>query len=254
MMNREKLKKIWQAEERKSFSGWDFSYLDGRYAEVPPNWDYRQKVLDFLKKDTKLLDMGTGGGEFLLSLRHPYALTSVTEGWKPNYELCMKKLSPLGITVAFADGEDKLPFENESFDLVINRHESYDIGEVRRVLKSNGFFITQQVGGKNNFTLSKRLLSEYKSQMPDFNLENEVPKWKNNGFRVMYKNQSYQKAVFEDVGAICYYAKILPWEFPDFSVENCFEELISLQANLDTGKKIETESHRFIIIAKKIGK
>ena len=48
--------------------GWDFSHIRGRVEEAPLPWDYKQKVLDFLKPQSVILDMGTGGGEFLLSL------------------------------------------------------------------------------------------------------------------------------------------------------------------------------------------
>ena len=35
----------------------------------------------------RLLDMDTGGGEFLLSLGHPFERTAATEGYPPNVEL-----------------------------------------------------------------------------------------------------------------------------------------------------------------------
>ena len=50
-----------------------------------------------LSKDMNLLDMETGGGEFLLSLNHPYENTSAIEGYKPNVDYCNKILKPLGI-------------------------------------------------------------------------------------------------------------------------------------------------------------
>ena len=130
--------------------GWEFSHLENRYEVSPLPWDYRERVREFLRPGVRLLDMGTGGGELLLTLRHPYELTSVTEGWAPNVELCRKRLEPLGITVREYDSErsEPMPFDDDSFDLVLNRHESYDLTEVRRVLKKNGFFLTQQVGGR----------------------------------------------------------------------------------------------------------
>ena len=66
-------------------SGWDFSHIDSRYTADPLPWDYREKVREFLRPGVRLLDMGTGGGELLLTLGHPYELTSVTEGWAPNF-------------------------------------------------------------------------------------------------------------------------------------------------------------------------
>ena len=52
--------------------GWDFSHIYGRYSEeenLP--WDFRTVINKYLKNDMKLLDVETGGGEFLLSLNHP---------------------------------------------------------------------------------------------------------------------------------------------------------------------------------------
>ena len=69
-MQREELKKIWKTEENKAhITGWDFSYINGRYEEerdLP--WDYEAIVRHFLNADMNILDYDTGGGEFLLSL------------------------------------------------------------------------------------------------------------------------------------------------------------------------------------------
>lgn len=75
-----------------------------------------------------------------MSLRHPFSQTSVTESWQPNFELCEKKLAPLGITVRKTEEDKPLPFADNSFDLVLNRHDSYDVNEVRRVLKPGRIF------------------------------------------------------------------------------------------------------------------
>ena len=87
-MNKEELLKYLESEEKKTFKGWDFSYLDGRWDDEDLPWDYKTIVKQYLKPELNLLDMGTGGGEFLLTLNHPYNNTSVTEGYNPNYEIC----------------------------------------------------------------------------------------------------------------------------------------------------------------------
>jgi hypothetical protein len=70
---------MWLLEEEKTFTGWDFSYLTNRTATQELPWDYKTTVLSEMKSTTTLLDMGTGGGEFLLSLSPPkgktYAIT-----------------------------------------------------------------------------------------------------------------------------------------------------------------------------------
>lgn len=98
-MNTDNLKQIWLKEQEAAhIHGWDFSHINGRYEEDNDlTWDYKQIVLSYLKDDMKLLDIDTGGGEFLLSLHHPYHNTSATEGYLPNVLLCERTLLPLGI-------------------------------------------------------------------------------------------------------------------------------------------------------------
>lgn len=249
----DELKEYLDIKADESLTGWDFSNLNDRIYEEPLPWDYKEKVNGFLRPGRNILDLGTGGGEFLLSLGHPYELTAVTEGYEPNYKLCMKRLAPLGIRVEFCDGDSILPFMNESFNLVINRHESYNISEIFRVLKPGGYFVTQQVGGSNNRGLSKKLIANFQPAWPSLNLENEVPKFLTAGFRVLNKEQSYTTQKIYDLAALCYYAEKLPWEFPDFSVERDFESLMKLQTQIEERGYIESQCHRFLIVAKKPG-
>lgn len=251
-MNREVLLNQWREEERRGMYGWEFSHLENRYEVSPLPWDYRERVREFLRPGVRLLDMGTGGGELLLTLRHPYELTSVTEGWAPNVELCRKRLEPLGITVREYDSErsEPMPFDDDSFDLVLNRHESYDLTEVRRVLKKNGFFLTQQVGGENNLPLIQQLCSGFPGNYVGFNLENELPKFRNAGFRVMRSDQAYLEGRFLDVGALVFQASVTPWEFPGFSVDNCQEVLFRFQDMVEKQGFVPTLEHRFLIVAK----
>lgn len=249
MTNAEK-RALWKREEALTMSGWDFSHIAGRWREAKLPWDYRAKILDFLKPESRILDMGTGGGEFLLSLRHPFHLTSVTESWEPNVRLCEKKLAPLGVTVRQSWDDRPLPYDGARFDVVLNRHAFYDIQEVRRVLKPGGYFITQQVGGGNNLWL-RRVLCHEETRLPAFNLENELPRFQAAGFSINYKNQCYRTDRFFDTGALVWYAGVLPWEFGSFSVDGCFEQLLRLDALCEKRGYIPSVQHRFILIARK---
>lgn len=67
------LKTKWLQEERIAhIHGWDFSHIEGRFEEgqdIP--WNYEAIVRRYLSPESRLLDIDTGGGEFLLSLNHP---------------------------------------------------------------------------------------------------------------------------------------------------------------------------------------
>ena len=77
----------WENEEQFAMQGWDFSHIDGRWDCPNPPWNYQSLVKTYLKDTDLLLDMGTGGGEVLLTVGHPYENTYVTEAYVPNLEL-----------------------------------------------------------------------------------------------------------------------------------------------------------------------
>lgn len=247
-MDREALKRFWLNEEQQNFRGWDFSYIEGRWEEETLPWNYKEIVHTHLKPNMELLDMGTGGGEFLFSLGHPYDRTSVTEAWPPNIELCNDTLAPLGIRVEGTEENAPLPFEDESFDIIINRHESYNLDEVWRVLRTGGVFITQQVGGKNNADMTSRLIPGFEVSYSDFTLQKELMRVEATGFQVMSSDEYYPILKFMDIGALVYFAKIIEWEFPEFSVEKCLDTLYKLESERLEKGYVTSKEHRFIMM------
>lgn len=251
-MNKKELKDYWKKEEAQAFKGWDFSYLEGRWEDEALSWNYKEAVQAYLRDTDTLLDMGTGGGEFLLSLGHPHHLTTVTEAYVPNVELCMETLAPLGICVKQVLTDEELPLESYSFDTVINRHEAYVPSEVARIIKPGGYFITQQIGGLNDRDLSEALLETYEPALPNHNLVHSVQALKQVGFEILVQEESYTPLRFFDTGALVYFAKIIQWEFPGFSVEKCFKELCALEEVRKKKGYIEGTEHRFFIVAKRL--
>lgn len=245
------LKALWQDEEDFAFQGWDFSHINGRWESEDLAWDYKEILLSHLKSADKLLDMGTGGGEFLLSLKHPFALTTVTEAYRPNVQLCKERLAPLGIEVVQIEEDDILPFEGNSFDMVVNKHESFDPAEVARVLKKGGYFITQQVGGKNNWDLAQHLIPDFIPEPTTHDLAHSVDSLRKLGFEIQFAEEAFPPIRFFDVGALVYFAKIIEWEFPGFSVDSSFEALCECQKEIQEKGFIQGTEHRFVIVAKR---
>lgn len=252
MDNREKLINWKKSEEnQKNFQGWDFSYLEGSYDMEETPWSYESFVREYLTNDFQLLDMGTGGGELLESFHHPKKNTAVTEGWKPNYQLLLKILKPQGVDVQFVEENNKLHFSDQSFDVVSNSHASFSVKEVARVLKPNGFFITQQVGDINGIQLSSKLIPGFQKLSFPFHLETVVKELKQAGFNIQYANECYPVQRFYTMDALIYYVKTIPWEFPDFSVARNFDELLAIENELKRQGYIENREHRFVVVAKK---
>lgn len=252
-MNRTALYRQWLQEENAAqMNGWDFSHLCGRYDEEQDlPWDYEAIVRSFLKPDRDLLDMETGGGEFLLSLGHPWYRTSATEGWPPNAELCRQRLSPLGIRFRQAKGEEPLPFADASFDLILNRHGNYAPAEIFRLLRPGGVFLTEQVGAQNDRELVQLLLGELPLPFPQQTLACAAQAAQKAGLRLLRGEEAFRPIRFWDVGALVWFARVLPWEFPNFSVNACRKQLERAQSILEQNGVLEGTIHRYLLVAEK---
>lgn len=247
------LRKEWEAEEKIAhIHGWDFSHIHDRYDEEEDlPWDYKTIIDEYLLPDMKLMDYDTGGGEFLLSLGHPYKNTSATEGFAPNVELCRKTLLPLGIDFKECADPSDIPFADNSFDIFINRHGSFDPVEASRLLKDGGFFITQQVGARNDRDLVKMVLPDTPQPFPELELSIQTKKFEEAGFEIIRAEEAFRPIKFFDIGAFVWFARIIEWEFPGFSVETCFDNLLKMQEAIDKDGFIEGTIHRYLIVAKK---
>ena len=252
-MNSEKLKEQWLVEEAIAhLHGWDFSHLDGRWEdEETLPWDYRTEVLAALRPDSRILDMDTGGGEFLLSLNHPHKNTAATENYPPNVKLCHEKLLPLGIDFRAADGKETLPFADGSFDMVIDRHGDFNPAQIFRVLKSGGIFITQQVGAENDKELVELLCGKHNMPFPEQYLDITSRKFREAGFVILNGQECFCPIRFYDLGALVWFARIIVWEFPDFCVDTCLDRLLTAQKIIDEKGCVQGNIHRFLLIAKK---
>ena len=252
-MNTDELRNSWKAEERIAYiHGWDFSHIRDRYTEEEDlPWDYRETILRYLRPDMGLLDIDTGGGEFLLTLNHPYENTAATEGYPPNVELCGQTLLPLGIDFRPGDGRSKLPFADSSFDIVINRHGDFGASEISRLLKPGGIFVTQQVGAENDRELVELLCGETELPFPEQNLDITARKFRDAGFEILEAEECFRLIRFFDVGALVWFARIIEWEFPGFSVDTCLDRLMNAQVILDRDGCIQGRIHRFLLVARK---
>lgn len=252
-MNIEQLRNDWKNEEAAAhIHGWDFSHIRGRYEEendLP--WNYDSIVRKYLKDDMRLLDYDTGGGEYLLSLHHPYANTSATEGYPPNVRLCRDTLTPLGIDFRECSDSSCIPFPHNAFDMIINRHGNFNPCEVYRLLQKNGIFVTQQVGADNDRDLVEAVLPGTKKPFPHSNLQEQRYAFEKAGFELLKADEAYRSIIFYDVGAFVWFAHIIEWEFPDFSVDRCFEYLLKMQKIIEEKGKLEGTIHRYLIVAQK---
>ena len=243
----------WKREEGQPFIGWDFSHLDGRRIEDQAPWSYSSRAAELMRQSSSVLDLGTGGGEWLLRLRdHWPSKVVITEDYPPNFRLATDRLAPFGVTVLAVPltDYDPMPFMDNEFDLVLNRHSGFNSNEVARVLAPGGTFLTQQIHG----LWADDLLAAFdaKPQWPDSTLEKYVPRLKSAGLTIIDTQEWSGYLAFTDVGAIVYYLKAVPWLVPGFSVESHLNYLIKLQDRLEAGERLRFTARKYLIEARKM--
>ncbi|WP_083283650.1 class I SAM-dependent methyltransferase [Humibacillus sp. DSM 29435] len=239
-------------------TGWDFSSLSGAMDEPEPPWSFDRLSVDALAGDDSALDMGTGGGEQLIrlvealrsrGLRCP-ALVA-TEGWPPNVPVATANLAPYGIPVQVYDADtgERMPFCDESFAVVLNRHEAYSPTEVHRVLRPQGRFLTQQVG-----SLDARETTDWfgRHARPEWTLDRASTTLQDAGLTVVAADDFVGAYRFDSVTTLLRYFALVPWDLPDgFAVTDHLPALTALHLGVEAGKPVELTLHRWYVEARR---
>ena len=104
---------------------------------------------------------------------------------------------------------------------------------------------------QNDKELIELLLPQTELSFPDLYLKNISKKFKETGFKILQEQEAFRPIKFYDIGALVWYAHIIEWEFPNFSVNNCLENLFKAQKILEKQGVVEGSIHRFLLVAQK---
>ena len=107
------------------------------------------------------------------------------------------------------------------------------------------------MGGDNDRDLVERVRPGTPKPFPHLYLAEQLRVFRGAGFRILRGEEAYRPIQFFDVGAFVWFARVLPWEFPDFSVEMCFAGLWGMQEEIQQRGRVEGTVHRYLIVAEK---
>jgi SAM-dependent methyltransferase len=232
--------------------GWDFSWLAGRATEERPSWRYSEIVAERITSASTTLDLQTGGGEMLANLPRIPPLLVATEGYGPNVVIAKRLLGARGAHIVTSE-DDRLPFAGEAFDLVTSRHPVATWWqEIARVLRPGGTYLSQQVGPHSVRELSAFMLGPLP---PGSTREprDAVSAAQSVGLSVRDLREERLRTVFNDVGAVVYFLRLVIWIVPGFTVERYYERLRALHDQIDRDGQFVTYASRFLIEARKAG-
>lgn len=235
----------------KSFSGWNFSYLKStsRMHEAPLPWNYYIHAIKYFYYAHAVLDLGTGGGEFLSQFPLQNKKVYATERYEPNIAIAKQNLEPFGVQVMGLEMDAKIPLESNSLDLILSRHEAYKEEEVYTLLNQYGVFITQQVGGDNNKELYSML--GCKQNYPTLHLKQVKAKLKDAGFYIGYHREAKTFTRFYDIGAVLFYLNALSHQFNITDGYMYDVGIRQIDNIIEQNGYFDVTCHRLIVVAQK---
>ncbi|GAA4250463.1 class I SAM-dependent methyltransferase [Dactylosporangium darangshiense] len=228
-----------------AIEGWDFGWLDGRAVGSDPSWSYPAMAAELVRSAGRLLDIDTGGGEFLASLAPLAAHTIAVEGWAPNMPVARRRLAPLGVEVRFAP-DKTLPVGDADVDVVLDRHGRLEAEEIARVLRAGGWLLTQQVGSDDCAELNEALGAPA-ARGTGWNAESAARAVAAAGLDVVDVREERPGLAFYDVGAVVYQLRAVPWQVPDFTVERYADGLRRIDEHIRGHGEFRVHAHRFLI-------
>jgi SAM-dependent methyltransferase len=231
-------------------AGWDFSWFDGRATEERPSWGYARMMAGRMARARAALDIQTGGGEVLAGLPHPPPVLAATESWPPNLRIARENLAPLGATVIEAADDADLPFAAESFDLVVSRHPTeVRWGEIARVLRPGGTYLSQQVGAGSNRELTEFMMGPQPVR-PGSSARWAAGQAERAGLAVVDLREEALRTVFNDIAAVVYFLRKVLWTVPGFTVEGYRDRLRLLHGKIQAEGPFVAHAQRFLIEAR----
>lgn len=138
-----------QKEELKYYEkikDWDFSKYEIE-SETLTDWDLYQVLENVASKDSKILDLGTGGGEKLLKYFPECKEILGTDFSEVMIETANKNLKKSGrknITFRLMDNL-KMDVPENYFDIVVARHTNTDPRQIYKCLKTGGYLLIRGV-------------------------------------------------------------------------------------------------------------
>jgi SAM-dependent methyltransferase len=221
----------------------------------PVPWDYLKVTRRYLQPSDRVLDVGTGGGKKFLSLAPHFAAGVGVDASQEMVATAQANRAATSIDhITFVPMRaEALRFDDAEFDVVLNRHSDVVPGEVVRVLRPGGYFVTQQVGERNTQTICKvfgcGVGGEYKVD-PSQELPALVRTFRDLGCRIVCTAEYDVRYWFLDLESFVFWLKAIPMP-EDFDVETHWQQVNQIIEVCNTPKGIESNEHRQLLIVQR---
>ncbi|AIQ70153.1 class I SAM-dependent methyltransferase [Paenibacillus graminis] len=232
-------------------NGWDFSNV--KCVSEGTTWDLYREVTKTCNKSDILLDIGTGGGEAILSIAESALLVVGIDQSTGMMETAAKNSAKSGLpNVRFLQMDaEHLEFPEDFFNIVSCRHSEFFANEIAKVLIQGGTFHTQQVSENDKSNIKEAFGRGQAFGAKAGTLQHQyLTELSKAGFSDIQSFESNVIEYYQTAEDLIFLLKHTPI-IPDFGrTEADFQILQQFIMENQTEKGIRTNSERFIITAK----
>lgn len=241
------------ADEVGERRGWDFTRMSVERAPVP--WEYLDVVSAFLRPTDVVLDIGTGGGERLLSLADKY-LRAVGVDPDPDMVWVARENAARHANVQFLPGSaERLDLlQDGAIDVVLTRHAPTFAPELDRVTKPGGMFISQGIGSWNMANICQAFNPGSAAHHYEDDHQSFLSDLAGRGWRLVAEGHYDVRYWVKDVPSLVFWFQAIAGanEVPgDFSIPTHHGVVNALIQQFGSPRGLETNEHRTLVIAQK---
>ena len=145
-----------EKEFYEEIKNWDFSMFEIE-SESLTNWDFYEELNKIANKNSKILDLGTGGGEKVLEYYPDCSEILATDFSKGMIETAQENLKKSGrknIVFRIMDNL-KMDVPKNYYDIVTARHTVTDPKQIYECLKPGGYLLVRGVDKDDCWSLKK---------------------------------------------------------------------------------------------------
>jgi SAM-dependent methyltransferase len=254
------------------FHGWDLSWLESRKTTTFVGADNPMEIYDaraavLVAQSTAVLDLGTGDGNRFAAYAPFPEVAFATESHAPNVSLAAERLAAMGVQVVWADPnchnsrgprpgnrwpERRLPFADQTFDLVLASRSAFSPKEVARILRPGGTVLTIQGGSEwRGETLADALCGtppEWTQPGSGWDVDDSFLRA---GFHIVDWIEHAWTTTYRDIAVVAYELMHVPWSIVDFDVERYRERLFALHRRMQAEGGFLTRGYTRLIEARK---
>ena len=248
-MNFEELKLIADAVSERR--GWDFSRMKADCDPAP--WDYLEVAKRYLKTIDHVLDVGTGGGEKFIQLAPHFRGGIGIDVDGEMVAVAQRNAGQMSHVQFEQMSIDSLSFEDARFDVVLNRQAPVSAAEIVRVLKANGYFITQQIGPSNMQNILEAFGWVMGALPQSKGLTASIEAFQSLGCEVVAQGEYNVHYFVQDIESLVFWLKAILHRtatgFPEtFDVEKHWPVIDKIIRQYQTPRGIETNEPRQLLI------